>query len=127
MSNQEPGAVERRQFSRVAMGGSAELHQGGVTWQVEQRYLSLDGFAVTLPGEWDADYSHPFEVKLSLQSDLDFEAYAHLMHVQHDNLGFQFEHLDPQQVEQLRAALAPHVDEDTLTGELSALENRAAD
>jgi hypothetical protein len=122
MNDSDPSAFERRRFTRAAMTGAAELHQGDTVWQNELRYLSLDGFELTLPKQWDADYSHPFNVFLSLDGVRNFEAYAHLMHIQGNTMGLQFENLEPERLEQLRKVLAPHIDDETLSDELRLLE-----
>ena len=122
MNDSDTSSAERRRFTRVEMASNAELHQGGAVWHNELRYLSQDGFALTLPAQWDADYSHPFNVFLSLSADRDFEAYAHLMHIQGDLMGFQFENLEPGQLDQLQGVLSPHVDDETLADERRLLE-----
>ena len=116
-NNQSP-ANNRRQFTRIPRQLRTELHQGGAAVEVWLIDISLNGLTVTHPGEWDADYSHPFQVVLRLTDGTTFEAYAHLIHIEPDTLGFQLEHLGDEQIallaKLLRLAVADEVIEDEL-------------
>jgi hypothetical protein len=115
---------ERRRFTRVALRIPVVLHQGGVSWDVELLNISLNGFALSQPENWDADYSHPFNIDLQLD-DGGLELFAYLIHVEAEILEFQMEHLGADQVAMLAKLLAHQLDADTLSEELARLEQLA--
>jgi hypothetical protein len=118
----ENGANDRRQFTRIRRQLRTELHQGGSAWEVVLVDISLNGLTVTHPGEWDADYSHPFQVILRLTDGTTFEAYAHLIHIEPDTLGFQMEHLGEEQIAPLAKLLSQAVDDEVVERELQLLD-----
>ena len=115
-------ASDRRQFTRIPRQLRTELHQGGAAWEVVLIDISLNGLTVTHPGEWDADYSHPFHVILRLTDGTTFETYAHLIHIEPDTLGFQMEHLSAEQIAPLAKLLSLTVDDELVEKELRLLE-----
>ena len=120
--NTQDPANDRRQFTRVPRQLRTELHQGGAAWEVVLIDISLNGLTVTHPGEWDADYSHPFQVILRLSDGTTFETYAHLIHIEPDTLGFQMEHLGDEQIAPLAKLLSQTVDDELVEQELRLLE-----
>jgi hypothetical protein len=122
-----PPEQERRRFSRIPVDMPAELHQGGAVWNVRLRSIGLNGFVVTQPAQWDADYSHPFSLNIRLNHDTPFEAFGHLVHIDHSDLGFQLEHLGAEQIAPLARLLAGHLDEQTLAEELQRLDEANRD
>jgi hypothetical protein len=119
--NHKP-ASNRRQFTRIPRQLRTELHQGGSAWEVALVDISLNGLTVTHPGEWDADYSHPFQVILRLTDGTSFEVYAHLIHIEPDTLGLQMEHLSEEQIAPLARLLSQTVDDEVLEQELRQLD-----
>ena len=113
---------ERRRFTRVALRVPTILHQGGVSWDVELLNISLNGFAVSQPENWDADYSHPFNIDLQLDGG-GLELFAYLIHVEQNTLEFQMEHLDADQVALLAKLLGQKLDDAVLSEELALLES----
>jgi hypothetical protein len=120
--DKHPPEHERRRFSRVVQAARTELHQGGAAWEVSLIDIGLNGLAVTQPGDWDADYSHPFNFIIHLDDGSRFEAYAHLVHIESGTLGFQMEHLAPDQVAPLARLLSQKIDDEVLQEELGQLE-----
>ena len=112
---------ERRRFIRASSDVRTELHQGAASWDVKLKNICLNGLAVTQPDDWDADYSHPFNFVLHLKDGSTFEAHAHLIHVQEDSLGFQMEHLGPEQLGPLAELLAEKCGEDVIEEELRSI------
>ncbi len=113
----------RRRFTRVSSDVPTELLQGGSRWTVNLIDISLNGLAVTQPDDWDADYSHPFNFVLHLRDGSTFEAHAHLVHIESGTLGFQMEHLGPEQVGPLAQLLAEKIGSDIIEDELRTLED----
>ena len=113
-----PPEQDRRHFTRVNESARTELHQGGAVWEVSLIDIGLNGMAVTQPEDWDADYSHPFNVIIHLDDGTHFEAYAHLVHIEKGTLGFQMEHLDPDQVAPLARLLSKKLEDEVLQEEL---------
>ncbi len=111
----------RRRFTRVSSDVPTQLLQGGVSWDVNLIDITLNGLAVTQPEDWDADYSHPFNFILQLKDGSTFEAHAHLIHVESGTLGFQMEHLGPEQVGPLAQSLAEKVGDGIIEDELQTL------
>ena len=118
----ENPANDRRRFTRIRRKLRTELHQGGSAWEVVLIDISLNGLTVTHPGEWDADYSHPFHVILRLTDGTTFETYAHLIHIEPDTLGFQMEHLGDEQIAPLAKLLSLTVDDEVVEQELRQLD-----
>ena len=119
----ENPASDRRRFTRLDLGMRTELHQGGAAWEVLLVDISLNGLTVTHPGEWDADYSHPFHVILQMADGSTFEAYAHLIHIEPDTLGFQLEHLGDEQIALLSKLLSLAVEDEVIEDELRQLDD----
>ena len=119
---QDP-ANDRRQFTRIRRQLRTELHQGGAFWEVALVDISLNGLTVTHPGEWDADYSHPFQVILRLTDGTTFEVYAHLIHIEPDTLGLQMEHLSEEQIAPLARLLSQTVNDEMVERELRLLDD----
>ncbi|MCZ6830655.1 MAG: PilZ domain-containing protein [Gammaproteobacteria bacterium] len=116
---------ERRRFTRVVLRVPTVLHQGGISWDVELLNISLNGFAVSQPGNWDADYSHPFNIALQLD-DGSLELFAYLIHVEQQALGFQMENLSADQLAMLAKLLAHDLDDSVLSEELARLQQQEA-
>ena len=116
--DKHPPEQERRRFSRVAEAARTELHQGGVAWEVTLIDIGLNGLAVTQPEDWDADYSHPFNVIIHLDDGTRFECYAHLVHIEKGTLGFQMEHLGAEQIAPLARLLSKKLEDEVLQKEL---------
>ena len=121
MSDSHLPEHNRRRFSRINMVVAAELHQGGVVWDVQLIDISLNGIAVTQPADWDAEYSHPFNVVMHLDDGETLELFAHLIHVEAGSLGFQMEHLGDEQVAPLAKLLASKLDAEVITQEIKRL------
>jgi hypothetical protein len=115
---------DRRRFTRVALRVPVVLHQGGVSWDVELLNISLNGFALTLPENWDADYSHPFNIDLQTDGG-GLELFAYLIQLEGQTLEFQMEHLSDDQVSMLAKLLAHQLGDAVLSEELARLENQA--
>jgi hypothetical protein len=96
---------EQRRFTRVQLEAPIELHQGTASWQVQLVNISLNGIAVSQPDPWDGDYSHPFSFKIELPQGGELEVFGHLIHVAAGTLGFQLEHLEPEQMAPLAQLL----------------------
>ena len=112
---------ERRRFTRVALRAPTQLHQGGVSWDVELLNISLNGFAVSQPENWDAEYSHPFNIVLQLDHG-SLELFAYLIQVEQKTLEFQMENLSADQLAPLARLLACELDESAFSEELARLE-----
>lgn len=112
---------ERRRFTRAPLRIPATLHQGAISWDVDLLNMSLNGFAVSQPGNWDGDYSHPFNIPLQLD-DGSLELFAYLIHVEQNALGFQMENLSTEQRTMLAKMLAFELQESTLAEELGRLD-----
>jgi hypothetical protein len=113
---------DRRRFTRALLRIPATLHQGAISWDVELLNISLNGFAVSQPTNWDGDYSHPFNIPLQLD-DGSLELFAYLIHVEQNALGFQMENLSSEQRAMLAKLLAFELDENTIAAELARLES----
>ncbi len=120
MSDEHLPEIDRRHFTRVALTLPVHLHQGGTGWQVSLVNLSLHGLALTQPGDWDADYSHPFTISIPV-AGAELELVAYLTGVEGEHLEFQMEHLDEAQLQQLCGLLEAEVDPATIAEELAVL------
>ena len=112
---------ERRHFTRAVLRVPTTLHQGGISWDVELLNISLNGFALSQPEDWDADYSHPFNIALQLDEG-NLELFAYLIHLEQKTLGFQMEHLSADQIAMLAKLLSSQLDDTVLSEELALLE-----
>ena len=116
---------EQRRFTRVQLEAPTELHQGTASWQVQLINISLNGIAVSQPDPWDGDYSHPFSFKIELPQGGELEVFGHLIHVAEGTLGFQLEHLEPEQMAPLVQLLASKLAESILNDEVKKLETHS--
>lgn len=115
----------KRHFTRVQLDVPTELHQGGVSWQVRLIDISLNGIAVSQPDPWDGDYSHPFSFRIELPQGGELEVFGHLIHVAEGTLGFQLEHLEPEQMAPLVQLLGSKLVESILNDEVKKLETHS--
>jgi hypothetical protein len=113
---------EQRRFTRVQLDAPTEMHQGAASWQVQLIDISLNGIAVAQPEPWDGDYSHPFSFKIGLPQDGELEVFGHLVHAAAGTLGFQLEHLEPEQMEPLVQLLASKMDQTSIKDEIALLD-----
>jgi hypothetical protein len=113
---------DRRQFTRIKRELPAELHQGGAIWEVQLIDISLNGFTVSRPDPWDADYSHPFRFILHLIDGTTFETYGRVIHIEPDCMGMRMEHLADAQIGPLARLLSKHVDDEVVERELRLLD-----
>lgn len=121
-------AAERRGFSRATLEAKTVLHQGATSWDVALIDISLNGLAVTIPKDWDADYNQSFTADIQLEDGSILELYTHLVHVEADSLGFQCEHIDSTNLEPLLRLLEQKIDSEVLETEKTALTaNKQAD
>jgi hypothetical protein len=111
----------RRRVTRAISDVPMQLLQGGAVWSVKLVDVSLNGLSVTQPEDWDADYSHPFNFILHLKDGSTFEAHAHLIHVASGILGFQMEHLGPEQLAPLAKLLAQKLGDEVIEAELRVM------
>jgi hypothetical protein len=112
----------RRRVTRATSDVPTQLLQGGAVWSVKLIDVSLNGLSVTQPEDWDADYSHPFNFILHLKDGGSFEAHAHLIHVESGILGFQMEHLGPEQLAPLAKLLAQKLGDEVIEAELRVMD-----
>jgi hypothetical protein len=127
VNNDQTGA-ERRIFSRVPLEAKTVLHQGASSWDVILIDISLNGLAISIPEDWDADYNQSFTADIELEDGSILELYTHLVHVEPDSLGFQCEHVDSTNLEILLRLLEQKVDGTILKKEKAALtENSELD
>ena len=113
--------TEKRRFTRVELALPVQVHQGGSVWHQSLIDISLSGVATDQPDVWDAQYNEPFTLVIQLEEDNTLELHAYLQHVEAGRLGFSVQHVDRENIEQLRAVLQAHMDLETLEEELKQL------
>ncbi len=125
MSNNQT-AANRRVFSRVMLKAKTVLHQGASSWNVTLIDISLNGLAVSIPKDWDADYNQSFTADILLEDGGFLELYTHLVHVEPESLGFQCDHVDSGNLEPLLRLLEQKIDSEVLEKEKAALSGNEA-
>ena len=113
--------TERRNFSRIQIDAKVELHQGGVTWQVDLINLSLNGLTVSQPKDWDANYRQLFTAHINPHEGSAIELYVHLIHIENETMGFRCDQIDEENLQPLLHFLKRNTDQKTLTQEQEKL------